>query len=718
MTAAFAALVSAGPAAAVDTIYWADRGTGEIRYAPADGSNPAGSLLYASEGRPDGIALDPSTGRIYWASEGTDEIRTGFLSGTGAASTLYGGETNLDGLAVDPVNNRIYWATGDTVRGAPLAGGGTVDSPHPGQQELQGVAADVAGGFLYWTTNYFESGDVLRGPFGGGGEAVRYPSESGPSFVAVDSAANGVWWTTAFDGVRAGTADGAPATTIHNENFGEGIVADTAAGRIYWAASMDGPSEIHSAAIAGGGAIGKVADGRDARGLALLRTPLNTVAPVVSPTSGPSGTVLDCTRGTWSIGVPGAFVYRAPTSYSYQWHRNGEDLPGATNPTHTAATPGTYRCTVTATNQAGATPQLSSNEAIIADPAPPGPPVLTLSPDTHDYGSRPLQDFDPPRQTFTVENTGGSAGTIASLALAGPDATAFDVVFDGCGTTLDPGARCDMTIAFNPARRGTKTATLELRSDGGDDSSSLRGVGVRPPAPAPLIPADLDLLVHSDVVLHRPVVPTRCRTSRNTRLRRCRVEVFSLDGKRFGTGTQNAGASQRRGARTVGVQIPVNRRGRRRVAPALGGVPVTLRATGRLTDGRLRRARNRTRLFAERHHLLPPASGIFKPDQPVLLPGGRHFLRSIAARARRVDVVQCHGHAAELPPQHVDRIFAAALAKQRARVACRVLRRNGMRARFVTIGHSNLLPRFPGTPVRNPNTWPPDRRSGVVLIRH
>jgi PKD repeat protein len=719
LTAVFAALTGAAPVAAVDTIYWADQGTNEIRYAPADGSAPAGTLLYASENVPDGIALDPSTGRIYWASEGTGEIRTGLLSGGAPASTLYSGETELDGLAVDPVSNRIYWATGDTVRGAPLAGGGTVDSVHPGQQQVQGVAADVAGDLLYWTLNFFEGGNVMRGPFGGGGDASLYGPESGPSFVAVDSAANGVWWTTIFNGIRAGTPGGAAATTVYGENFGEGIVADTAAGRLYWAVSMDGPSEIHSAPIAGGGTVSKVADARGARGIALLRSPLNTVAPVVSPTSGPTGTVLSCSTGTWSIGVPGAFVYRAPTSFTYQWHRNGADLSGETNPTHTAATPGTYRCTVTGINQAGATPQLSSNEAVIADPAR-NPPVVTLSPDQHDFGSRPLDDDDPPRQAFTVENSGGSTATITSLAVAGADATAFDMVSSDCGATLAPGASCEAVIAFNPGQAGARSASLEVKSDGGDDASALTGVGLvpdRPPAPAP-IPADLDLLVANNVVLHRPFAPTRCRTSRRTRLRRCRVQMFTLGGKPLGSSAQNAGASQSRGKRNVGVPVRVNRRGRRRVAPALGGVPVRLRAVGRLTDGRRLRAGNRTRLFAERHHLVPPAAGIFKPDQPILLPSGRRFLRSIAARARRVDVIQCHGHAAELPFRHVNPVFAASLALARAHVACNFLRNHGMNGKFVKIGHSNRLSRNPGLDRQNPASWPPDRRSGVVLIRH
>ena len=178
------------------------------------------------------------------------------------------------------------------------------------------------------------------------------------------------------------------------------------------------------------------------------------MAPAVSPTSGPSGTVLSCSQGTWSIGVPGAFVYRAPTSFAYQWQRDGSDIAGATDVTHTAATPGTYRCIVTATNQAGSTPA-TSNEAIISDP-PVLTPVVTLSPDVHDFGTRPVADDAPPQQTFTVQNTGTGPATITSLTLGGTDATAFNVLSSNCGATLDAGASCEVVVSFDPTDPGRR----------------------------------------------------------------------------------------------------------------------------------------------------------------------------------------------------------------------------------------------------------------------
>jgi hypothetical protein len=298
------------------------------------------------------------------------------------------------------------------------------------------------------------------------------------------------------------------------------------------------------------------------------------------------------------------------------------------------------------------------------------------------------------------------------------------VISNECGATLAAGASCAVVVSFDPSDAGSKIAMLELKSDGGNDSSSVAGIGVapdtpRPPAPAPNPPASLNLLVDDYVVLHQPIVPTRCRAGRKSvRLRRCRVHVSTLGGNGLGNGTQNAGTSKVKSRRQINVGVRVNRRGRRLVAPALGGIPVKLKATGRMADGRRRTDRNRSRLFAERHHLVPPISGIFKPDLPILLPAGHRFLRYIAGHARRVDVVQCHGHAAELPRPFVNPVFAASLAVERAFVACNYLRRHGMRAKFVKIGHSNNISRNPGSNRFNPSTWPPDRRSGIVLIRH
>lgn len=89
--------------------------------------------------------------------------------------------------------------------------------------------------------------------------------------------------------------------------------------------------------------------------------PVNTAPPVVSGTI-EIGEVLSCTTGSWT---------NSPTSYAYQWQRDGVDIGGATASTHTVVDedigPGTggvgtgVRCVVTPTNGSGSGTPAASN---------------------------------------------------------------------------------------------------------------------------------------------------------------------------------------------------------------------------------------------------------------------------------------------------------------------------------------------------------------------
>ncbi len=78
--------------------------------------------------------------------------------------------------------------------------------------------------------------------------------------------------------------------------------------------------------------------------------PVNTVAPAITGSHG-VGQTLTCDDGTWTGG--GSF------SYGKQWKRNGANIGGATASTYVAQAAdvgASIKCTVTATNPAGATP--------------------------------------------------------------------------------------------------------------------------------------------------------------------------------------------------------------------------------------------------------------------------------------------------------------------------------------------------------------------------
>lgn len=85
--------------------------------------------------------------------------------------------------------------------------------------------------------------------------------------------------------------------------------------------------------------------------------PLNTAAPSISATSGTSGRI-GCVY-TASVGNWNANDAYAPTSYSYQWTRNGTDIFNATGSSYTtvaADVEQTIGCRITATNLRGSTP--------------------------------------------------------------------------------------------------------------------------------------------------------------------------------------------------------------------------------------------------------------------------------------------------------------------------------------------------------------------------
>jgi hypothetical protein len=99
-------------------------------------------------------------------------------------------------------------------------------------------------------------------------------------------------------------------------------------------------------------------------------TPGSAVTPAIGGTLG-VGQTLTCSPGTWSA---------YPTSYAYQWDRDGAPIAGATSPTYVvvAADQGqSLTCVVTASNSRGAGQPATSVPVIV--PAP-GQPDVTVSP--------------------------------------------------------------------------------------------------------------------------------------------------------------------------------------------------------------------------------------------------------------------------------------------------------------------------------------------------
>jgi hypothetical protein len=87
-------------------MYWADRGTGDIRRANLDGSGQ--TIVLSGLSGPVGIALDLPGGKIYWSDRDGGDIRRANLDGSGQ-ETLLTGLANPRDIALDLPGGKMYW---------------------------------------------------------------------------------------------------------------------------------------------------------------------------------------------------------------------------------------------------------------------------------------------------------------------------------------------------------------------------------------------------------------------------------------------------------------------------------------------------------------------------------------------------------------------------------------------------------------------------------
>jgi len=93
-----------------------------------------------------------------------------------------------------------------------------------------------------------------------------------------------------------------------------------------------------------------------------------------------------------------------------------------------------------------------------------GAAQLSVDPSAATFADTLVEAVSAPR-TFTVRNDGnGPATTATALAtLAGTNAADFLITSDACGATLQPGASCQIAIAFAPkTRSGSRNASLAI----------------------------------------------------------------------------------------------------------------------------------------------------------------------------------------------------------------------------------------------------------------
>ncbi|WP_161782621.1 choice-of-anchor D domain-containing protein [Halococcus sediminicola] len=136
----------------------------------------------------------------------------------------------------------------------------------------------------------------------------------------------------------------------------------------------------------------------------------------------------------------------------------------------------------------------AKNATLAIDSDDPDSPTLTSSlsgtgtqsnivvdPTSLDYGEVP--DDGESTRTFLVTNDGTAPLSVSGTTLSGADAGEFTITDGGGPFTLGPGESREVTVQFAPSSTGSKSATLAIDSDDGDQPTvtvSLAGESVAP----------------------------------------------------------------------------------------------------------------------------------------------------------------------------------------------------------------------------------------------
>ena len=168
--------------------------------------------------------------------------------------------------------------------------------------------------------------------------------------------------------------------------------------------------------------------------------PVGSASPVVTGTPA-VGQTLSCDNGVW---------FNSPTSYAYQWLRDGANIAGATSSTYVVVAGDlghAISCKVTATNSFGSTPATSNAVLIVAVPVNTVAPAIT---GTATVGST----LSCSQGTWTNSPTSYAYQWLQNgVNISGATASSYVVVTGDAGTSI----RCTVT-ATNATASGSATS--------------------------------------------------------------------------------------------------------------------------------------------------------------------------------------------------------------------------------------------------------------------
>ncbi len=389
--ALIALLAFAHRAQAAELIYWNNYSAEPQTISVANGDGTGGGLLNLTGtvlDDPEGMAIDTVTGRLFVASSsggpaGKGEILFANLNGSGAGVFTAPGALVEEpfGVVIDPATRTIYWAnTGSgpdngSIAWAKLDGsaGGLLNTAGATVADPYKIGLDPVNGRVYWGNNP-SVGDISISYANvnntGGGNLSLSVAPKNVWGIAVDPAAGRLYWTEgsedrfAYTGLLGGNVS-ILDTSGAEVDSSYGFAVDPTLNKIRWVNYGNGddrPNGLGFANLSGGGGgniTPQTAPFNGPQDLIVLKSPTGTAAPAIARDP-KNRSALTCPTGSWAADFAGSFVYQAPTTYGYQWLRNGTPVAGAIAATFTAKSAGSYACAVTAANQAGSAAQTSA----------------------------------------------------------------------------------------------------------------------------------------------------------------------------------------------------------------------------------------------------------------------------------------------------------------------------------------------------------------------
>ena len=359
---------------------------------------------------------------------------------------------------------------------------GTV--PSAVQSVIAGYFTAVAGASPVWIAGFFAPPPAAIGATpicisGWGGGVLVIP---GSPVNTVAPVASGTLTVGSTLSCTTGTWTNSP-TGYAYQWLRNGVNISGATSGSYVVVAADAGTSVRCTVTASN-AIGSTSATSNALSIAALPSaPSNTVVPVVSGTA-TVGSTLSCTTGTWT---------NSPTSYAYQWQRNGVDTSGAISATYltVAADGGTsVSCRVTATNAVGNTSIASNALAILGIPANTAAPVAsgtltvgsTLSCTTGTWTNSPTYTYQWQRgganisgaTSSTYVTVSADGGTSVGCLVTGTNASGSasqasnTLAIAAGGHSAQALAYLARTVGGNEGGNGTNIATLidGLVSDG------------------------------------------------------------------------------------------------------------------------------------------------------------------------------------------------------------------------------------------------------------